>query len=176
MTLPTVNDPSGQLARQWDIRNANAGGHFSRRGEVGHHRLDQQLGNAPAAVAGLLVDRRALAVFMPGKAYPPPGLPFGFDPVGPASAAPPGNRHLRVISRPPVQGSYPSHTTLCRSAARQWPERPLPAGRRAASVANLSLDPRVPVHRRRRASRYKSAPDARRSPGSPAPPPPAPAR
>ena len=66
--------------------NANAGGHFSRRGKVGYHRLDQQLGNAPAAVAGLLVDRRALAVFMPGKAYPPPGLPFGFDPVGPASA------------------------------------------------------------------------------------------
>nr|VXZ92363.1 Uncharacterised protein [Klebsiella pneumoniae] len=62
MTLPTVNDPSGQLARQWDIRNANAGGHFSRRGKVGYHRLDQQLGNAPAAVAGLPVDRRALAV------------------------------------------------------------------------------------------------------------------
>ena len=78
---------------------------------------------------------------MPGKAYPPPGLPFGFDPVGPASATPPGNRHLRVIYRPPVRGSYPSHTTLCRSAAGQWPERPLPAGRRAASVANF-----YPVH------------------------------
>ncbi len=54
LALPTVNDPSGQLARQWDIQcNANAGGHFSRRGKVGYHRLDQRLGNAPAAVAGL---------------------------------------------------------------------------------------------------------------------------
>ncbi len=54
MALPTVNDPAASWRGQWDIPgNANAGGHFSRRGKVGYHRLDQQLGNAPAAVAGL---------------------------------------------------------------------------------------------------------------------------
>lgn len=53
LALPTVNDQAASWRGQWDIGNANAGGHFSRRGKVGYHRLDQQLGNAPAAVAGL---------------------------------------------------------------------------------------------------------------------------
>ena len=50
MTLPTVNDPSGQLARQWDIQVTPTLVVISQaRGEVGYHRLDQQLGNAPEA-------------------------------------------------------------------------------------------------------------------------------
>ncbi len=118
LALPTVNDPSGQLARQWDIQVTPTLVVISQ-GEVKSVTTGWTSGWGMRLRLWLAspVGRRALAVFMPGKAYPPPGLPFGFDPVGPASAAPPGNRHLRVISRPPVQGSYPSHTTLCRSAA-----------------------------------------------------------
>ncbi|CDL15986.1 Membrane protein, suppressor for copper-sensitivity ScsD [Klebsiella pneumoniae IS46] len=67
LALPTVNDPSGQLARQWDIQvTPTLVVIFVKRGKVGYHRLDQRLGNAPAAVAGLLVGRRALAVFYAG--------------------------------------------------------------------------------------------------------------
>ncbi|STT06348.1 membrane protein, suppressor for copper-sensitivity ScsD [Klebsiella pneumoniae] len=45
LALPTVNDPSGQLARAMGYPgNANAGWSFLKRGKVGYHRLDQQLG------------------------------------------------------------------------------------------------------------------------------------
>lgn len=86
MTLPTVNDPSGQLARQWDIQVTPTLVVISQ-GEVKSvttgwtsswgMRLRLWLASGrPSGFSG----------FMPGKAYPPPGLPFGFDPVGPASA------------------------------------------------------------------------------------------
>ena len=34
--------------------DANSGRNFARRGEVGHQRLDQRLGDAPAAVDGVV--------------------------------------------------------------------------------------------------------------------------